>query len=52
MDRFIESIRLGRVAMYVFDDGAPTGFRPAMWHPERMSAPERLHVIKRVPKPE
>jgi pimeloyl-ACP methyl ester carboxylesterase len=27
-----------RFAIYVFDYGAPTGFRLAMWHPERITA--------------
>ena len=38
IDRFIEVIGLGRFAIYVFDYGAPTGFRLATWHPERVTA--------------
>jgi pimeloyl-ACP methyl ester carboxylesterase len=38
IDRFTEAIGLGRFALYVFDYGAPTGFRLAMWHPERIAA--------------
>jgi pimeloyl-ACP methyl ester carboxylesterase len=38
IDRFTEVIGLGRFAIYVFDYGAPTGFRLAMWHPERVTA--------------
>jgi pimeloyl-ACP methyl ester carboxylesterase len=38
IDRFTEVIGLGRFAMYVFDYGAPTGFRLAMRHPERTTA--------------
>jgi len=38
IDRFTEVIGLGRFAIYVFDYGAPTGFRLAMWHPERITA--------------
>jgi pimeloyl-ACP methyl ester carboxylesterase len=38
IDRFTEVINLGRFAIYVFDYGAPTGFRLAMWHPERITA--------------
>jgi pimeloyl-ACP methyl ester carboxylesterase len=38
IDRFTEVIGLGRFAIYVFDYGAPTGFRLAMRHPERVSA--------------
>jgi pimeloyl-ACP methyl ester carboxylesterase len=38
IDRFTEVIGLGRFAVYVFDYGAPTGFRLAMRHPERISA--------------
>ena len=38
IDRFTEVIGLDRFAMYVFDYGAPTGFRIAVKHPERISA--------------
>jgi pimeloyl-ACP methyl ester carboxylesterase len=38
IDRFTEVISLRRFAIYVFDYGAPTGFRLAMWHPERITA--------------
>ena len=38
IDGFIEALRLRRFAMYVFDYGAPVGFRVAMAHPERISA--------------
>jgi pimeloyl-ACP methyl ester carboxylesterase len=38
IDRFTEVIGLHRFAIYVFDYGAPTGFRLAMWHPERITA--------------
>jgi pimeloyl-ACP methyl ester carboxylesterase len=38
MDRFTDVIGLGRFAIYVFDYGAPTGFRLATRHPERISA--------------
>jgi pimeloyl-ACP methyl ester carboxylesterase len=38
MDRFTEVVGLDRFALYVFDYGAPTGFRMAMRHPERISA--------------
>jgi pimeloyl-ACP methyl ester carboxylesterase len=38
IDRFTEVIGLGRFAIYVFDYGAPTGFRLAVWHPERITA--------------
>ncbi|MGI4765390.1 MAG: alpha/beta fold hydrolase [Janthinobacterium lividum] len=36
--RFPEVIGLDRYALYVFDYGAPTGFRLAMAHPERVTA--------------
>ena len=36
--RFTELIGLDRYALYVFDYGAPTGFRLAMAHPERVTA--------------
>lgn len=38
IDRFTEVIGLGRFAIYVFDYGAPTGFRLATWHPDRITA--------------
>ncbi len=38
IDRFTEIIGLNRFAMYVFDYGAPTGFRIAAKHPERITA--------------
>jgi pimeloyl-ACP methyl ester carboxylesterase len=38
IDRFTEVIGLERFAVYVFDYGAPTGFRLAMRHPERITA--------------
>jgi pimeloyl-ACP methyl ester carboxylesterase len=38
IDRFTEVIELSRLAIYFFDYGAPTGFRLAMWHPERITA--------------
>jgi pimeloyl-ACP methyl ester carboxylesterase len=37
IDRFTEIIGLVRFAVYVFDYGAPTGFRLATWHPERIT---------------
>jgi pimeloyl-ACP methyl ester carboxylesterase len=38
IDRFTEVIGLARFAIYVFDYGAPTGFRIAVKHPERITA--------------
>jgi pimeloyl-ACP methyl ester carboxylesterase len=38
IDRFIEVIGLSRFAMYVFDYGAPVGFRLAVRHPDRLTA--------------
>lgn len=38
IDRFTEIIGFDRYAIYVFDYGAPTGFRLAVRHPERISA--------------
>ncbi len=35
---FTEALDLKRYALYVFDYGAPTGFRLAMAHPERVAA--------------
>lgn len=36
--RFVEVIGLDRYALYVFDYGAPTGFRLAMAQPDRLTA--------------
>ena len=38
IDRFTEVIGLRRFAVYVFDYGAPIGWRLATWHPERITA--------------
>jgi pimeloyl-ACP methyl ester carboxylesterase len=38
IDRFTEVIGLKRFAIYVFDYGAPTGFRIAVKHPDRITA--------------
>jgi pimeloyl-ACP methyl ester carboxylesterase len=38
IERFTEIIGLGRFSIYVFDYGAPTGFRMAVRHPERIAA--------------
>jgi pimeloyl-ACP methyl ester carboxylesterase len=38
IDRFTEVIGLKRFAIYVFDYGAPTGFRIATKHPDRITA--------------
>ena len=38
IDRFTEKVGFDRFALYVFDYGAPTGFRLAAWHPERITA--------------
>jgi pimeloyl-ACP methyl ester carboxylesterase len=38
IDRFTEIIGFDRFAVYVFDYGAPTGFRLAVRHPERITA--------------
>lgn len=38
IDRFTEVIDLRRFAIYVFDYGAPTGFRIAARHPDRVAA--------------
>ena len=38
VDRFTEVVGLRRFAVYVFDYGAPTGFRLAMRHPKRITA--------------
>jgi len=38
IDRFTEIVGFDRYAVYVFDYGAPTGFRLAAKHPERITA--------------
>ncbi len=38
IDRFTEVVGFDRFALYVFDYGAPTGFRIALRHPERVTA--------------
>ncbi len=38
IDRFTEVLGLDKFALYVFDYGAPVGFRVAMKHPERIAA--------------
>jgi len=38
IERFAEALHLDRYAIYVFDYGAPVGFRLAMAHPDRVTA--------------
>jgi len=38
LDGFTDAIGLDRYALYVFDYGAPTGFRLAVRHPDRITA--------------
>jgi len=38
IDAFTDALKLKRYAIYVFDYGAPTGFRLATAHPERITA--------------
>src|SRR5580692_5098954 len=38
IDRFTGTIGFDRYAIYVFDYGAPTGFRLAVRHPDRITA--------------
>src|SRR5271166_3008629 len=37
IDRFTETVGFDRYAVYVFDYGAPTGFRLAVKHPDRIT---------------
>ena len=37
-EAFTKALKIDRYAIYVFDYGAPTGFRLAMAHPERVTA--------------
>jgi len=38
VEAFTQMLKIQRYAMYVFDYGAPTGFRLAMKHPDRVAA--------------
>jgi pimeloyl-ACP methyl ester carboxylesterase len=38
IDAFVGALNISRYAIYVFDYGAPTGFRLALMHPERVTA--------------
>jgi pimeloyl-ACP methyl ester carboxylesterase len=38
IEAFTEAVGISRYAIYVFDYGAPTGFRLALAHPERVTA--------------
>jgi pimeloyl-ACP methyl ester carboxylesterase len=38
IEAFTRALKIDRYAIYVFDYGAPTGFRLAMEHPERVTA--------------
>jgi len=38
IEAFTQAFKIDRYAIYVFDYGAPTGFRLAMAHPERVTA--------------
>jgi len=38
VEAFTQALEINRYAMYVFDYGAPTGFRLAMRHPDRVTA--------------
>ena len=38
IEAFTEALKIDRYALYVFDYGAPTGFRLAMAHPDRVTA--------------
>ena len=38
VDEFVSALSLTRYSLYVFDYGAPTGFRLALAHPERVQA--------------
>jgi pimeloyl-ACP methyl ester carboxylesterase len=38
IEAFTKALKIDRYAIYVFDYGAPTGFRLAMAHPERVTA--------------
>jgi pimeloyl-ACP methyl ester carboxylesterase len=38
IDRFTQTIGIDRYAIYIFDYGAPVGFRLALAHPERIAA--------------
>ena len=46
IESFVEIVGLKQFAMYVFDYGAPIGFRLAMWHPDRITAiiSQNVHI--------
>ncbi|WP_304250329.1 alpha/beta fold hydrolase [Limosilactobacillus gastricus] len=37
MDHFLDQLKIDQFLMYVFDYGAPIGFRLASWHPEKIA---------------
>jgi pimeloyl-ACP methyl ester carboxylesterase len=37
VDHFTEKLGMTRYAIYIFDYGAPVGFRLALWHPDRIT---------------
>ena len=45
IDTFTQTIGIERYAIYVFDYGAPVGFRLALAHPERVTAIDRKSVV-------
>jgi pimeloyl-ACP methyl ester carboxylesterase len=38
VDAFTDSLHLNKFSLFVFDYGAPIGFRLALWHPEKITA--------------
>lgn len=38
IDQFVDTLKLKNYALYIFDYGAPVGFRLALAHPERITA--------------
>ena len=53
MEAFTQALKIDRYAIYVFDYGAPTGFRLAMAHPDRLQRSFRrtgMHTKKALVK--
>ena len=50
IDAFTRALKIDRYAIYLFDYGAPTGFRLAIAHPDRVTADPFLRTATRTKK--
>jgi pimeloyl-ACP methyl ester carboxylesterase len=50
LNAFTQAVKIKRYALYVFDYGAPTGFRLAMAHPDRITAIVSQNGLTRRPR--